>query len=125
VETFAPGGLLLREGEVADTLYLVTEGRVAIEIHHPALGAVVIETVGPGQVVGLSWVAPPFRWHFDARALERVEAVAIDAERLRASLDGSPELVALLIQRLAAVVLERLQATRVRLLDLYGNAGHD
>ena len=124
IVSFDPGALLLREGEDADTIFLVTRGRVAIEIHAPSVGPIVIDTVEPGHVVGLSWIAAPFRWQFDARALEPVDAVAIDARHLKEILAAHPEAAAELHQRLAAVVLARLQATRIRLLDLYANAGH-
>ena len=59
---FDPGALLLREGEDASTLFLITRGRVAIEIHVPPRGPIVIDTVEPGHVVGLSWIAAPSRW---------------------------------------------------------------
>ncbi len=123
---FDAGTLLFREGEDAGTVFLITRGRVAIEIHAPPLGPIVIETVDPGHVVGLSWVAAPFRWQFDARALEPVEAVAVDTQHLREDLAVHLEASAELHQRLSAVLLERLQATRIRLLDLYANAsaGH-
>ena len=68
---FDPGDLLLAEGDPADTLYLLRRGRVAIEVHSPGAGPIVIETVGPGAVVGWSWLVPPYRWHFDARAVGR------------------------------------------------------
>ena len=122
VETFDPGTLILREGEDADTVYLITEGRVAIEIHVPAQAPIVIDTVGPGHVVGLSWVAAPFRWQFDARTVGPVEAVAIDAKHLREELAVHPEAAADIHSRVSAVLLARLQATRIRLLDLYANA---
>ena len=121
---FDQGALLLREGEDAGTVFFITAGRVAIEIHAPSRGPVVIDTVEPGHVVGLSWMAAPFRWQFDARALEPVEAVAIDTQRLREDLAAHPEAAAELYQRFSAVLLARLQATRIRLLDLYANAGH-
>ena len=124
IVSYDPGAMLLREGEEAGTVFLITRGRVAIEIHAPSVGPIVIDTVEPGHVVGLSWMAAPFRWQFDARALEPVEAVAIDAQHLKENLAGHPEVAAELHQRLAAVVLARLQATRIRLLDLYANAGH-
>jgi CRP/FNR family cyclic AMP-dependent transcriptional regulator len=124
IVSFDPGALLFREGEDAGTIYLVTRGRVAIEIHAPSLGPIGIDTVEPGHVVGLSWMAAPFRWQFDARALEPVEAVAIDTQHLRERLAVHPEAAAELHQRLSAVLLARLQATRIRLLDLYANAGH-
>jgi CRP-like cAMP-binding protein len=124
LENFGAGELLLREGEVADTVYLITEGRVAIEIHSPARGPLVIDTIEPGHIVGLSWVAPPFRWQFDARALTHVEAVALDAARLSEALALHPEAEAEIHRRLSTVLLSRLQATRIRLLDLYANVSH-
>ena len=90
IVSFDPGALLLREGEDAGTLFLVTRGRVAIEIHAPSVGPIVIDTVEPGHVVGLSWMAAPFRWQFDARALEPVEAVAIDARTSEGGSGGAP-----------------------------------
>ena len=123
VVTFETGSLLLSEGAVADTLHLVHQGRVAIEIHGPAQGRLLVDMVGPGHVGGLSWVSPPFRWHFDARALEPVTTVAIDSECLRVRLGENPAVGYAFLERLSSVLLGRLQASRVRLLDLYGN-GH-
>lgn len=120
---FEPGSLLLREGDRAAVAYLITQGLVAIEVYVPNQAPIVIETIGAGHVVGLSWAAPPFRSHFDARAVDDVEAVAVDTEALRATLDEHPDLGYLVLDRLASVMLERLQATRVRLLDLYGRNG--
>jgi len=118
--SFRPGALLFREGSPADVAYLVTTGHVAIEIHAPSRGPLVIETIGAGHVVGLSWAAPPFRYQFDARAIDHVEAVAVDTAPLRVALAENPMLGFLFLDRLTAVMLERLQATRIRLLDLYG-----
>jgi CRP/FNR family cyclic AMP-dependent transcriptional regulator len=117
---YGPGDLLLAEGDQADTLFLVRRGRVAIEIHAPGRGSIVVETVGPGAVVGWSWLFPPFRWQFDARAVTPVGVVAVDAACLRAKADADDALGHQLVTRVAAVLLERLQATRIRLLDLYG-----
>jgi len=121
----ATGKLLLAEGEPADTLYLLRRGRVALEVHGPGRGLLVIETIGPGHAVGWSWLFPPYRWHFDARALEPVGAIAVDATCLRAKADADPVFGYALMQRVGAVVLERLQATRLRLLDLYGHRDPD
>lgn len=114
------GERLLREGEPADTFYLLRRGRVAIEVLSPTSEPVVIETVGPGDCVGWSWLFPPYRWHFDARALEPVGAVAVDGACLRSKADNDPALGYALMTRVSAVLLERLQASRLRLLDLYG-----
>jgi CRP/FNR family cyclic AMP-dependent transcriptional regulator len=120
---FAPGALLLAEDEPADTFFLIRRGRVAIEVHAPAGGPIVIETVGPGAVVGWSWLVPPYRWHFDARAVDSVGAIGVDGACLRGKAEVHPEFGYALMKRVAAVLLERLQMTRVRLLDLYGRRG--
>jgi CRP/FNR family transcriptional regulator, cyclic AMP receptor protein len=117
---FSPGALLLAEGDPADTLYLVRRGCVSIEVHSPGRGQIVIETVGPGAVVGWSWLIPPYRWHFDARAVDSVGAIAVDGACLRQKADADPALGYALMKRVAAILLERLQMTRVRVLDLYG-----
>ena len=82
---FEPGSLLLREGDPATVAYLITQGSVALEVYSPNRVPLLIETIGAGHVVGLSWAAPPFRSQFDACAVDDVEAVAIDTEALRAS----------------------------------------
>jgi len=118
---FEPGELLIVEGEPADTLYLLRRGRVALEVRSPAKGAMVIDTLAPGQVLGWSWLFPPYRWSFDARALDPVGVVSVDATCPRSKAEADPAFGYELMQRLGAVILQRLQATRLRLLDLYGN----
>ncbi len=81
-----------------------------------------ISTLGEGAVVGWSWLFPPHRWSFDARALEQVRAVAFDGGCLRGKCDADHELGYELMRRFAAVMLERLQATRLQLLDVYGGS---
>jgi CRP-like cAMP-binding protein len=120
---FGAGALLLAEGDPADNVYLVRRGRVAIEVRVPGLGSVVIETVGPGSVVGWSWLIPPYSWRFDARAMDPVGAVALDGACLRQRADRDPAIGYPLMSRVAAILLDRLQATRVRMLDIYGAAG--
>ena len=120
---FEPGQLLLSEGAPADTFYLVRRGRVAIEVHGPGRGAHVIETVGPGAVVGWSWLVPPYRNTLDGRAIDSVGAVAVDGACLRTKAEADPALGYALLTKVAAVLLSRLQATRLRLLDLYGSGG--
>jgi CRP-like cAMP-binding protein len=111
---------LFREGEPANTFYVVRHGAVALEIAMPARTPVVIETLHDGDVVGWSWLVPPYRWHFDARAVEPTAAVAMDGACLRGKCEDDPALGFELMQRFAQVMVERLQATRMRLLDLYG-----
>lgn len=119
---FDAGAVVFREGEAADTFYVLRSGKVALEIHLPERGALVIETLGAGEVLGWSWLFPPYRWHFDARAVEGTSAVALDGACLRGKCDDDPRLGYLLMQRFAQVSQERLQATRLQLLDVYGDA---
>ncbi len=92
-------------------------------MHAPSKGSIVVETVNPGAAMGWSWLVFPYRWHFDARALDAVGAVAIGAVCLREKAETDPALGYELMKRVAAVLLERLQITRLRLLDLYGTDG--
>ena len=120
---FEAGDTLFREGEPADTFYVLRRGRVALELYVPGRGALTIETIDPGQVVGWSWLFPPHVWHFDARAVAAVRAVAVDGACIRGKCEEDPALGYQLMQRFSAVLLERLNATRLRLADLYGDAG--
>lgn len=119
---FDAGTLLCAEGESADTFYLLRRGHVSIEVHQAGRGPIVIETVGPGDAVGWSWLVAPFRWTFDARALDPVGALAIDGACLRAKSFEDATLGFALLSRVSQELLERLQATRIRLLDLYGES---
>lgn len=117
---FRAGDLLLKEGDEATTLYLLRRGAVAIEIHAPGRDGIVVQTLGAGHVVGWSWLVPPYRWSFDARAITDVGAVAVDGACLRSKSDAQPDVGYALLQQVSGILLERLQATRTQLLDLYG-----
>jgi CRP/FNR family transcriptional regulator, cyclic AMP receptor protein len=118
---FEAGSTLFREGEPADTFYLIREGRIGLETHVPARGSAAIETLEAGDVVGWSWLFPPHTWHFDARVLDPVAAVAFDAACLRGKCDADPVFGYQLMRRFAQVMMQRLQWTRIRLLDVYGD----
>ena len=116
------GERLFREGDPADTFYLVRHGRIALTTHVPGRGDVTIETLEAGEVVGWSWLFEPYRWHFDARAVESAGVVAFDGACLRGKCEADHELGYQLLNRFAQVLVERLQATRIRLLDVYGRS---
>jgi CRP-like cAMP-binding protein len=119
---FPPDRLIISEGDEANTFFLITEGRVALEAFHLERGAIVIQTLGPGDVLGWSWLVPPYRWRLDARALEETHAFALDGRFLRARCEEDPELGFELLKRFAAVVEQRLSATRLQLLDVYSRS---
>ena len=114
------GAFLLREGEVDDTFYVIRRGEVALEIAAPA-GAITVETLEEHDVLGWSWVLPPYRSHFDARAVGETHVIEFDAACLRGKCEEDPVLGYELYKRFAAIIVERLQATRLRLLDVYGS----
>lgn len=115
-----PNDYLLREGEPANRFYAVRHGRVAIELRKATGGPVVLDTVQDGEIVGWSWLIPPNRSKFDARATSETSAVAFDGACLREKCEGDPKLGYALLHRVTRVMDRRLQSARVRLLDLYG-----
>lgn len=120
---FSAGSFLFQEGEPADRLFVLREGAVALEIAAPARGPIVVQTLHQGDIVGFSWLFEPHRWQFDARAIGPVRALALDGVCLRTKCEGDPRLGYDLMQRFAHVIVQRLQATRLQLLDVYGHGG--
>jgi CRP/FNR family transcriptional regulator, cyclic AMP receptor protein len=122
---FPEGALLFREGKPADTFFLLREGRVALEIAAPGHGALLVQTLGEGDVAGFSWLVEPHQWEFDGRAVAEVRAVRMNGTFLRAKCAEDPRLGYELMRRFAHLATVRLQATRLQLLDVYGHArGH-
>ncbi len=118
---FAAGAFLFREGEPADEFYLIREGRVALELHVPARSPLVIAAIGDGDIVGLSWLAPPHRWAFDARATAETRAFGLDAGCVRERCEENHHLGYEMMKRILPVTVRRMQAARQQLLDVYGH----
>ena len=116
---FAEGAPLIHEGEIANKFYLVRAGRIALETDVNARGKIRIQTVGPGDVLGWSWLISTFRWHFNALAVADVRAVALDGECLRKKCEDDHDFGYEMLSRFSRVMERRLEATRVQLLDLY------
>ena len=120
---FDPGEYLFHEGATADRFYLVRHGRIALQTAAPGRGAGTFQTLGEGEVVGVSWLIPPYRWTFDAKALELVRAIALDALCLRGKCEDDHDLGYEMMKRFMPVLIQRLQATRLQILDVYGTHG--
>jgi CRP/FNR family cyclic AMP-dependent transcriptional regulator len=119
--SFAAGDRLFEEGAPAKGCWLVQRGCVAIDAGVPGRGPVVVQTVGPGEVVGWSWLVDPPRWHFGALAVAPTVAIELDTDQLRAFAEHDPTFGYPVAVAMLAMVLDRLQTTRARLLDLYRN----
>jgi CRP/FNR family transcriptional regulator, cyclic AMP receptor protein len=120
---FAEDEHLFREGGSADTFYVIRSGSVALETHVPGRRPARVLTLHEDDVLGWSWLFPPYRWQFDAQALEPVRAVAFDGTCLRTKCTNDHTLGYELMRRFAQVMVSRLQATRLQLLDVYGDDG--
>ena len=118
---FAARQRLFSEGQPAQGCWLIEDGRVALDMAVPGRGQVVLQTLGPGDVLGWSWLVPPYRWHYGATAVLPTTATELDTEQLRALAEQDPRFGYTLVLTLFEAVLQRLQATRARLLDLYGS----
>ena len=116
------GQRLFEEGATAGRFWLIDAGQVTLDAMVPGQGRVIIETLGRGDVVGLSWLLPPYQWRFGAITTQPMQAFEFDAHAVRAACDNDPALGSELSQRLARVVVQRLQATRARLLDVCAQA---
>jgi CRP/FNR family transcriptional regulator, cyclic AMP receptor protein len=117
---FNAGTYILREGEEASQFYILRHGKVALEVFAAQRGRISIETIEAGEVLGWSWLFPPYRWHFSARVVEPVRAIALDGMCLRAKGEEDHDLGYELMKRVAQIMMGRLQATRIQLLDVYG-----
>jgi CRP/FNR family cyclic AMP-dependent transcriptional regulator len=120
---FDAGETIFRQGDASDTFFVVRHGTVAVGNFVPPRGELVIETLEAGDLLGWSWLFPPYRTHFDARALTAVRATQFDGACLRDKCAADPVLGYDLMSRFAQLLIERLQWTRLRLLDIYGGDG--
>jgi CRP/FNR family transcriptional regulator, cyclic AMP receptor protein len=118
---FKSGDFLLREGDEANTFYLIRAGEVAIESNMPAAGPLSVARIGAGGITGYSWLFPPYRNSFDSMALTHVSAVALNGVCLRGKAETDHELGYQLMKRFAQVMLDRMQAARRQMLDVYTN----
>ena len=118
-ETFTAGQRLFDEGGIADRFWLIEQGNIALDMRIPGRGDQIVETLGPGTVLGWSWLHPPYRWHFGAMARVATTTIAFDAASVRRRCDADPAFGYAALCSFTPVITERLQATRLRLLDLY------
>ena len=119
--SYPEGTRLFDEGQDAKGCWLIQTGQVALQSEIPGRGPVTVHTLGPGDMLGWSWLVPPHHWHFTATAHTPVSAIAVDTVALLALADGDPALGYPLLLGILEAALSRLQSTRWRLLDLYGS----
>lgn len=121
--SFPAGARIFAEGSKADKFWIIRTGMVTLDVHVPGRSAATIDALGPGQLLGWSWLVPPHAWQLGAEAHGIVQALEFDAAAVRTMCEEDPVLGRAVTRCVATVVGNRLQSTRTRLLDLYGPAG--
>jgi len=116
---FEAGAYIFRRGEEANQFYLLRHGRAALEIFAPQCPPITIATLEKDDVLGWSWVVAPYSWRLDARAVEPTRAIALDGKCLRTKCEENHDLGYELLKRFVHIVEQRLEATRLQLLDVY------
>jgi CRP-like cAMP-binding protein len=119
-QRFGAGATVFRQGTEARCCHVILEGTVSLEVVSPHGRALTIQTLGSDEILGWSWLFPPWRWHFDARALTATETLTLDGPRVREACDRDPVLGYALMKQLSGVIHQRMQAARMQLIDLYG-----
>lgn len=116
---FKAGDYIFKEGGEANEFYLIRAGKVALEMFAPQHKPIMVLTLGESEILGWSWLLPPYHWKFDARAVEDTRAIALDGKCLRTKCEENHDLGYELLKRFAQIVEQRLEATRLQLLDVY------
>jgi len=117
------GHVFFAEGDTAHRFWLIRSGHVALDVHAAGGQELIVETLGQGDLLGLSWLVPPYQWQFNATAIQDTMTFEFNVDAVRAACESDAGLGYQLLQRAMAVASSRLQATRVRMLDLYGASG--
>jgi CRP/FNR family cyclic AMP-dependent transcriptional regulator len=115
---FRAGEPIFRQGDMANRLYLIEDGKVALETDQPGCGTILIQTLGSGDALGWSWLFPPCVWRFGARAVEPTRAIFFYGTWLREQCEQDPGFGCKLMERMVQVVIDRLQATRQQLVEI-------
>ena len=117
---FDKGAYLFREGEPANELFLIRHGCVGLELMAPGRGPIRFLTLNADEIAGISWLVPPYRWLYDARALELTRVVSIDAECLRQKAEADHDFGYEMMKRFMGILVQRLHAAQHQILDVYG-----
>lgn len=110
--------VIFREGDPAKEFYVICDGLVSVELLTPS-GATTVQTVDKGEVLGWSWVSPPYRWHFNAKTLRPTHALVLDGDWLRNKCEEDHDLGYVILKHFVDLIASRLDATRLQLLDIY------
>ncbi|MFH8475942.1 Crp/Fnr family transcriptional regulator [Streptomyces sp. NPDC018000] len=120
---FAEGTRLFHEGDRADRFWILRSGTVTLDFRVPGNSPATIESLGSGELVGWSWLFEPYVWHLGAEAMTPVRTHEFDAATVRMMMDADTAFGSAIGHWVGQVLAHRLQAARIRLLDLYAPHG--
>jgi CRP-like cAMP-binding protein len=123
-ERFNAGDYIFREGGAADKFFFIRHGSVAVEVHVPGREPIIVETLQAGEILGWSWLIPPYKWRADARALQLVRVISLDAKCLREKYESDHSLGFELFRRFVPIIARRIEVGRLQLIDMYGKSHH-
>ena len=117
---FATGDFLMREDEPGNCFFMILYGQVAVEVFSPERGPIIVSTLGEGDILGYCWLIPPYQCRFDVRAVELTRTICVDGVQLRVICEENHEIGYELLKRTSQMMSKLLEATRVQVLDVYG-----
>ena len=115
---YKSGDFLLLSGQNAEAFYVLLEGDVALEMA-ASNRTLTAQTLHGGDVLGWSWLVPPYQWHFDARALGPLSTIRFDAVCLRDKLENNPRFGYEMYKRIVQIITQRLHERLVQVMDVY------
>jgi CRP/FNR family cyclic AMP-dependent transcriptional regulator len=118
---FDEGQYVFREGDESTHFYFIRHGKLAIELFRPNKGALVVQTLGPGDVLSWSWLFPPHYRNLDCRAVELTRAIALDGKCMLEKLNQDRDLALEIMKRFSHIMEQELEALRLNLADMYGS----
>jgi len=116
---FDAGQFIYQHDESADQFYVIRQGKVALEICPPGKSPITVQTVSEGDILGWAWLVPPYRWHYDAQAMEMTRAIALDGKCLRKKCEEDNNLGFEFLKRLLPVIGKSMEAALLQLADVY------
>jgi len=117
LKEFQEDEVIFKEGDPANRFYILLDGEVEVTSERPEGAAVPVQRIGPGDVLGWSWLFPPYYWHFAARATQKTRAIFFYGTWLRESCERDHDFGFAMLQRMSAIVIQRLQSARKRLVE--------
>lgn len=115
--------VLFEHGQIAERFYLIRAGRITVGVPAIEGPSLEVQTLGPGELLGWSWLIPPYRWNFRGRVIEVAEVVEFDGKPILDRCERDPAFGYPLMKRFAALMSERLEAARRRMMDEWNPAG--